>query len=524
VTISIVQSVHGTGTGISFGTATTAGNCVIVLLGDHGATSAPSVTGVTLGGLAGNFAALATAVKATSPFQFATAWADPSCAGGQTAIAVTESNGNAPVIYAFEVAGLAAASVLDQSSTATLAGTSWSSGSTPATAQAAELWIGLAAYAANTTLTGPGGAWSNTVQNNSTTVHAIAGTQITASTGAAVYSGTSTLNSSYAALVVTLVPALPPLAPFPAGRGRPAAVRGHGIASRGAPVTANAPTTPSAFPQPRPSRGRAAAVRGRTASSRGAPVTTGPPVPSPFPQPPPSRGRVPVRGRGTGSRGSPVSLPVPSPFPQPRPSRGRAAAVRGRSKTSSGSPVKAAPPPSPGALIVSIASAAGTDDYGNAFPQGILATKGLIQGPQVVIAGANGELLVYSPAGGAGNLIASIAGQAGTDQYGNSFLTGVSSYLVLGTALALQINGVIVTYYQAATQAGPYTSFAEIGTGSNGPSFQPGIEIQQTVLLDPVGSAPPTPAAGCVLWYQPGSPGILWAKGPSGTASLLANT
>ena len=42
---------------------------------------------------------------------------------------------------------------------------------------------------------------------------------------------------------------------------------------------------------------------------------------------------------------------------------------------------------SPRTLLIALASKAGTDDYGNTFPQGIYVTEGLIEGP-TIIAGA----------------------------------------------------------------------------------------------------------------------------------------
>lgn len=46
----------------------------------------------------------------------------------------------------------------------------------------------------------------------------------------------------------------------------------------------------------------------------------------------------------------------------------------------------------------------------------------------VIIFGVHGGLFVYSPSPGAGNLIASIVPQAGTDQFGNTYVAGVTSY------------------------------------------------------------------------------------------------
>src|SRR5258708_25129477 len=59
----------------------------------------------------------------------------------------------------------------------------------------------------------------------------------------------------------------------------------------------------------------------------------------------------------------------------------------------------------------------------------------------LVSGGAGSGVLVYSPAVGPGNLIASIAASAGTDPSGNAYLAGVTSYefnALLGTWMAVQ--------------------------------------------------------------------------------------
>lgn len=52
--------------------------------------------------------------------------------------------------------------------------------------------------------------------------------------------------------------------------------------------------------------------------------------------------------------------------------------------------------------------------------------SGQVVAQRVIIIGTGGELLVYSPAAGAGNLILSIAGSAGTDSFGNTFPAGLT--------------------------------------------------------------------------------------------------
>lgn len=62
----------------------------------------------------------------------------------------------------------------------------------------------------------------------------------------------------------------------------------------------------------------------------------------------------------------------------------------------------------------------------------------------VVIGGGPGSgLFVYSPAPGTGTLVASIAGQAGTDQYGNTYPAGITSELPATGVLAQLFNGTL---------------------------------------------------------------------------------
>jgi hypothetical protein len=76
----------------------------------------------------------------------------------------------------------------------------------------------------------------------------------------------------------------------------------------------------------------------------------------------------------------------------------------------------------------------------------------------VYIIGATGGLFVYSPTAGAGNLVASISADGGTDPYGNIYLPGTTSYLfALGRYTASSLNGGAVQFYSAAT-FGPWGS------------------------------------------------------------------
>lgn len=178
--------------------ATTAGNCLVVCIGVQAVT--PSVSGITLGGSAGNFAQLETD---TSSSESTWIWADPNCAGGQTAIVISGTNLSVDATHGgvsiHEVAGLVSASPLDQKASGHgSTTTTWTSGAAGPTLQAAELWIGCAASIK--TITGPASPWINTAFLGGM----MAGYQIVSATGTATYSGTLAASGSYSASVVTL--------------------------------------------------------------------------------------------------------------------------------------------------------------------------------------------------------------------------------------------------------------------------------------------------------------------------------
>lgn len=100
--------------------------------------------------------------------------------------------------------------------------------------------------------------------------------------------------------------------------------------------------------------------------------------------------------------------------------------------------------PSAGNLIVSIASTAGTDAFGNAYPQGINVTQGTISGTTIsgtdYVINSTGAFF-YSSAPALGNLIGSIANTAGTDSYGNAYLAGMATYDGTGRTTQLASGG-----------------------------------------------------------------------------------
>lgn len=204
--IKIVQSlvIPGALSG-SFAAGTTAGNCAVVAINAYSGTSGnvPNVTGVTLGGSADHFASAQQAVSGfVGTYSLAAIWVDPNCAGGQTAIAVSGANlsvaGPLGGITIYEVSGLTASPVDQVSGGNATSGTSWSSGATPTTTLAAEIWFGSAMT--NNTITPPGAPWtSNTVATTGAS-----GSQIVSAAGAATYAGTQSGSGTWAAVVVTL--------------------------------------------------------------------------------------------------------------------------------------------------------------------------------------------------------------------------------------------------------------------------------------------------------------------------------
>src|SRR5258707_10299596 len=122
-----------------------------------------------------------------------------------------------------------------------------------------------------------------------------------------------------------------------------------------------------------------------------------------------------------------------------------------------------------GNLIVSIASKVGNDPFGNAVPQGLQVLQGVISGSTF-----NGTNFIINPAGeffysgtpAAGNLVASVSPNGGTDSFGNAYLAGIASYFGGGPPLlaaSLGDNGALQLAW-ANTSAGPWHSTRNMPT------------------------------------------------------------
>jgi hypothetical protein len=209
--ISLVQSKSATGTSgtsltITLSSATTAGNCLIVVLGAQEATDNPQITGITLGGSAGNFASANTAYNNSNVNS--AIWIDPNCAGGQTSIVITMGSGSGgtplTAAYALEFSGVATASPLDKAPTGQNgSASSWSSGSTGTLSQSSEVAIGVV-FTDSSGITSPGSPWTELGTLTTGSSRLAAAYQIVSATTALTYNGTTSSSSDYGCCAVTL--------------------------------------------------------------------------------------------------------------------------------------------------------------------------------------------------------------------------------------------------------------------------------------------------------------------------------
>lgn len=150
-----------------------------------------------------------------------------------------------------------------------------------------------------------------------------------------------------------------------------------------------------------------------------------------------------------------------------------------------------------GNLLMSLALMAGTDSFGNSFPEG-LRVRGT--GGAIDINPALEAELFYAPSPGLHNLLMSLALMAGTDSYGNAYPEGIR---VRGAGGAIDINPALEAqlFYQPSPGAGNLImSFAlAAGTDSFGNAYPEGIRVNGAGN----GVIDINPALGAVLFYNP---------------------
>ena len=213
--ITLVQATsgsHGTGSTtltLTFTNPVTAGNMIIVCWQSCSTGTNPTLSGITIGGSADNFAVVKT--ETNSNAGNVAIWADPNCAGGGTSLVITQSGtGGGQSAFAYEVSGLATSAATDKTAGGTGSSGAWSSGATATTTNANEFWVGMCSSTDGSTMAGPASPWTNETAITQTvsilTVRSVSGYQIASSTGAATYSGTSSGNDGWGAAVATFLP------------------------------------------------------------------------------------------------------------------------------------------------------------------------------------------------------------------------------------------------------------------------------------------------------------------------------
>lgn len=205
----------------TFGSNTTAGNCLIACFSiDWGDNLSPTLSSVTTNGTAENWADSGASLPGNGFYVYV----DPNTGGSQKIVHInfafggtaSASNSFGIAVDTFEVFGLTTSSVVDQTQDNSAAPpvTSWTTGTSSTTTQAAEIWIGVVAPSNDTanqtiTITGPSSSWTNESQlsfsiqaGGSSTSHRfytsqMCGYQIVSATGTATYSGTNTGSDVY---------------------------------------------------------------------------------------------------------------------------------------------------------------------------------------------------------------------------------------------------------------------------------------------------------------------------------------
>lgn len=188
--ISLVQSKVGTwaSPSVSLNSNTTAGNCVVLMLTSTNGVTATSAA--KLGGAADNFTKLQEEHQTGTDPGLSSIWADPNCAGGQTAITWTDTGSVAATAYWIaEFSGIALTSAVDTGNVGSGGSGSWSVAFT--STFGTELWLGVVENSIGTAAGSAGHGWTFISQTDSSSNgSAVFGWQAVSSIGTATFSGT----------------------------------------------------------------------------------------------------------------------------------------------------------------------------------------------------------------------------------------------------------------------------------------------------------------------------------------------
>ncbi len=181
------------------------GNTLVACITTTGGTTCPTVSGLTLGGAAGNWQA-AYSDPTTAGFT-GYVWYDPGAASGQTSVVLTFAGGagTAMEVYlvVYEVPGVLTFDKGSHGDSASSPAATWSSGATATTSQANEIFFGAATSTLEVPTVTGAGTWT-TQSTGAGTYDQAAGYQVVSSTGTATFSGTFAASGrAYAAVVAT---------------------------------------------------------------------------------------------------------------------------------------------------------------------------------------------------------------------------------------------------------------------------------------------------------------------------------
>jgi hypothetical protein len=196
----LIQTKSGTATSGTTVTVTlddnpTLGNCLIVSAGNGGSTLR-AVSGITIGGVADNFA-LAKAGSDSSPDKIdVETWTDQDIGQTSKTIVVTFNGAiTDAVVFVEEWSGVSSSGAVDKTNSGNGATTAFSSGATGTLTQSAEIVHGAVmctTLSAAPTITGPGSPWTNLAQVSAGDYAMMVGYQVVSATTTQTYSGTQT--------------------------------------------------------------------------------------------------------------------------------------------------------------------------------------------------------------------------------------------------------------------------------------------------------------------------------------------
>jgi len=175
------------------------------------------------------------------------------------------------------------------------------------------------------------------------------------------------------------------------------------------------------------------------------------------------------------------------------------------------------PAPGAGNLIFSLSAAAGTDEYGNTYPQGLS-----------VGASADPQISLMPLTGGAAQIqfpmaapVLEAPGALTAVEFGGAALLNINGPAVASAASSVQLS----LWSDPGDGSGSSMEFyvnPDEFTSSNIASMTgDGFKFRTPVNLNSLPSPPSTPAAGCYLYYYAGT---LYALGSSGVPVALATT